>query len=135
MGSGMTIAMAVARIANLIPTYRSPVLKGDGVYVLTPADTLPEQFRAAQRDRTAHYMTTMDGPTARTKPDHAPRFVVTSYGAVICWVTLDGRTHYADLRDPVTLPMSARGPARVRAVRRHLDAVRAVWPERFTLED
>lgn len=134
MSGNMTIATAVERIARLTPTYRSPTLKGEGAYVLTSPNELPEQFREAQRERTEHYRFSADPLTARTKPDHAPQYVVTSYGVVIAWVTLDGRTHFADL-DAIldALPGDAPGP-RLRTIQRHQQAVRAVWPERFGLD-
>lgn len=124
----MTIATALQRIENLTPTYLSPVLKGEGVYVLSSPAELPEEFRAAQKERTEHYMTAEDRTTARTLPGHAPRYIVTSYGLPIAWVTLDGRTHYTE-----NLGNHFEG-ARLRAVRRHQDAVRAAWPERFGLD-
>jgi hypothetical protein len=123
----MTITTALQRIERLIPTYLSPILKGEGVWVLTSPAELPEEFRQAQEERTRHYMTTDDRATARTAPGHAPRYIVTSYTVPIAWVTVDGRTHYAE----GAAMGEGRTSARWRAIRRHQDAVRAVWPERF----
>ena len=68
-------------------------------------------------------------------PPHAPSYYVTSYGVLIGWVTLDGRTHVAtddDIRrDLAGLRACQRGLARERAIIRHRDMVRAVWPERM----
>jgi hypothetical protein len=128
----MTITTALDRITHLIPTYLSPNLVGDGVWVCTPAETLPEQFRASQEERTAVYLTPHLNPLVRrTQPDHALRYLVTSYGVPIAWVTLDGRTHYAD--DPRTPGGYTSGP-RYRAMLRHRNAVRAAWPARFALD-
>ncbi len=128
----MNLTTAVDRIAHLIPTYRSRNLVGTGVWVLTPPTEVPEYLRVEQRDRNVQYMRTGD----RTAPSYAPRYVVTSYGVLIAWVTLDGRTHYAsDAEVTAGAGPTVNGTsARRRAIARHLSAVRAVWPERFALD-
>lgn len=131
MSSGMTIKTAVERIARLIPTYRSPVLKGDGVWVLTSPAELPPELRTVQEERTRHYMTATDG-TGRTMPGHAPRYIVTSYGMLIAWVSLDGRTHFPS---GAAIGEGLHAPARWAAIRRHQEAVRGVWPDRFALDE
>ena len=127
-----TVSTALDRIARLIPVRAagSSHLTGDYAAVCTPWQTLPEQFQAAQRDRTAFYMT--HGGRVPNGPDggdelatRAPRYVVTSYGVPIAWVTLDGRTHFADL---------SGGDSKPRAMWRHQTAIRAAWPERFALD-
>ncbi len=125
----MNLTTAVDRIAHLIPTYRSPNLVGDGVWVLTSPSELPEQFREAQEERTGAYSAFGD----RTVPSYAPRYVVTSYGVLIAWVTLDGRTHYAE--DWSIIDHVYGNVRRLRTVQRHRAAVRAVWPERFELDE
>lgn len=125
MGSGMTIGTALERIAHLVPTYRSPVLKGEGVWVLTSPAELPPELRALQAERTAYYMSHDWTEGHRTNPPEAPRYVVTSYSVPIGWVSLDGRTHFP--------AVTGSRSARTAAIRRHQEAVRAVWPERFAL--
>jgi hypothetical protein len=122
----MTLATALQRIARLTPASSANVT-GQGAYVLTPSARLPEPLRAAQEARTHHYLTT-SGPEARTGPANAPAYFVTSYGVLIAWVTLDGQTHYAH-RSTLSGMRSPQG----RAQRRHQNAVRASWPERFPL--
>jgi hypothetical protein len=126
----MTITTALDRITHLIPTYLSRNLVGDGVWVCTPAETLPEQFRWLQRERTAFYLSP-EG--SRVGPDRGLRYIVTSYGVPIAWVTLDGRTHYTGNADILSAP-EAKPVGRLRAIIRHRDAVRAAWPARFALD-
>lgn len=144
-----TVRTALDRIARLIPTYpqtASPSrLKGDGVWVLSyshPSEhdvhPLPPELADAQRRRTAAYL----AGESRTSVPEAPRYVVWSYGVPIAWVTLDGRTHYIHMTQmdeesgefsrPDTLadlPMSA-----LRTIKRHRDAIRASWPDRFGID-
>jgi hypothetical protein len=127
----MNLTTAVDRIAHLIPTYRSPNLVGKGVWVLTPPSELPEAFEPSQRMRNHEYRTT----GSRTTPGYATRYLVTSYGVPIAWVSLDGRTHFLDDVQPHWSREVTDSPARVRAIGRHIDAVRAVWPDRFELDD
>src|SRR5688572_13177758 len=104
--STTTVRTALDRIARLIPVRAagSSYLTGDYAAVCTPWQTLPEQFQAAQRERTAHYLSHHEPPSYGRVPDgdaaelaeRAPRYIVTSYGVPIAWVTLDGRTHYVD---------------------------------------
>ncbi len=131
----MNLTTAVERISHLIPTYRSPNLVGDGVWVLSPPSELPERFRTSQEERTAVYLSTHLTPLQRrTQPDHALRYLVRSYGVPIAWVTLDGRTHFSTLSE-LARNMEHWSPARARAVIRHQRAVRAVWPDRFAHND
>jgi hypothetical protein len=126
----MTLATALQRIARLTPASSANVT-GQGAYVLTPSARLPEPLRAAQEARTHHYLTT-SGPEARTGPAHAPAYVVTSYGVLVAWVTLDGQTHYTTWAD-LARTMEHLSSVRRHAVIRHLQAVRASWPMRFPL--
>ena len=127
--SRTTVATALQRIAMLTPvTATGPSrLTGDGVYVCTPVVTVPDDFRAAQELRTAIYMKTgrRDARGFHVR-QVAPRYIVTSYGVPIAWVTLDGRTHYAHVADG-----SEHSGARLR----HQAAIRAAWPERFRLDE
>lgn len=122
----MNLTTALSRIENLIPTYRSPNLVGNGAWVLTHPSEVPEYLRVEQRDRNVAYTRTGD----RNAPAYAPRYFVTSYGVLIAWVTLDGRTHYASAEDihVATENVSVR---RYRTVIGHRNSVRAAWPARF----
>lgn len=127
MSERLTVADVIARAGNLIPNARaaSPSrLSTHAAWVLTDPATLPEPFRAAQEARTIVYLAT----GSRTEPGHAVAYWVTSYGTPIAWVTLDGRTHYAD--DVDCLPFTRQHST----VIRHRDAIRAVWPERFLVD-
>jgi hypothetical protein len=128
-----TVTTGLQRAARLIPFRAAGPSRLTGEYgaVCTPAVTVPAELRQGQEDRTAHYLATR-GPSARSKPDHAPRYWVTSYGVVIAWVTLDGRTHYADDAD-LSRGLSHVYPATVRTLIRHRDTIRAAWPGRFAM--
>lgn len=129
-----TVATALARIANLTPTYpqtSSPSrLKGEGVWVLSyaygnEAHPLPTDLADAQRRRTASYMA---GGT-RTDVPEAPRYVVWSYDEPIAWVTLDGRTHF-----PLLSRIDPSRRVHIRTMQRQQDAIRASWPESFGID-
>ena len=125
--STVTVSTGLQRAARLIPfRARGACLTGDYGAVLSPVNSVPEMFREAQAERTAYYCDPANGweQGFRCKPDHAPRYWVTSYGVVIAWVTLDGRTHYAHVADG-----SEHSAARLR----HQSAIRASWPERFVM--
>jgi hypothetical protein len=126
----VTVTTGIDRASRLIP-FHATHLRGDYGAVLSFAGDMPEQLREAQQRRRETYMTT----GSRTEPADAPRYFVTSYGTLIAWVTLDGQTHFA------TLIPSGRNPRtgalvdtpRDRAMQRHQEAIRAAWPQRFTM--
>lgn len=109
----------VGRAARLIP-FDAGTLRGDGVWVLTPAATVPERFAELQRARSEAYLSTGD----RSAPLDALRYVVTYCGEPIAWITLDGVTHTA-----------ADGEISSPVARRHRDAMAAALPERFRMRD
>lgn len=109
---------AAARAVNLTP-FDAGTLKGEGVYVLTPPQTIPARFQDDQRARTEAYCAT----TARLSPPYAPRYIISSNGTPIVWVTCDGRMHH--------LPPSEATPA----ARRHLEMLLHSMPRRFALSE
>jgi hypothetical protein len=140
--TAVTVTKGLQRAARLIPfrTRSASNLAGEYGAVCTPVQTVPAQFREAQAERTAYYMDPANGYAEgfRSKPDHAPRYWVTSYGVPVAWVTLDGRTHYAT-REALTEAWNAHRTARYSgaalfAMLRHRDAIRASWPERFAMD-
>lgn len=134
--STTTVTEGLSRAANLIPFRAAGASRLTGEYgaVCTPAVTVPEQFRAAQEERTAYYMSHDWTEGHRSKPDHAPRYWVTSYGVPIAWVTLDGRTHFAPDWELVSYPNGDPIDAsQFRTMLRHRDVIRAAWPARFLM--
>lgn len=130
-----TVAEGLRRASHLIPFHAagSSNLQGEYGAVCTPASTVPARFRDAQEERTAYYLSHTWEEGNRCKPDHAPRYWVTSYGVPIAWVTLDGRAHFAD---DETLRAASLSDWRVRqlaAMTKHRDAIRASWPARFAM--
>jgi hypothetical protein len=134
--STVTVTTGLDRAARLIPfrTAGASRLTGEYGAVLSPAETMPEQFRQGQRDRTAYYLAPANGweQGFRCKPDHAVRYYVTSYGVPIAWVTLDGRTHFAD-DSAMARGLGFATYHTADAMRRHREAIRASWPERFAI--
>ncbi|MDB5733352.1 MAG: hypothetical protein JWQ03_3247 [Variovorax sp.] len=118
----ITVTEALRRIGMLTPA-RSGKLIGEGAYVLSPASGLPDQqnLRELQRERSDAYMLTGD----RSAPGYAPSYWVTSNGALIAWVSLDGAHHFTDPRDwGIRLDVPA-----ARAMMRHQDVIRAAWDQ------
>jgi hypothetical protein len=123
-----TVAEGLQRAARLTPfaTRSASNLAGNYGAVCSPWQTMPAELQQAQRDRTAYYMSHGPEEGNRSQPDHAPRYYVTSYGVLIAWVTLDGRTHYAE--------GIGENIVQAKAMWRHRDAIRASWPERFVMD-
>lgn len=109
---------APGRARNLTP-FETKTLRGDYAAVCSPVRTMPEQLRGAQQRRTETYMS----GGGRMSPPDAPRYYVTSSGALIAWVTMDGGVHYV------------ADETLTRTARRHLALIRTVWPTRFAVSD
>jgi hypothetical protein len=149
--STTTVTTALNRIARLTPVRArgASYLTGDYAAVCTPAVIVPEAhgLRQAQQERTAWYLSHHEAPTYGRVPNdaegpggdalaaRAPRYVVTSYGAPIAWVTLDGRTHYGTPASDVARVINQYGSAAWRAAVRHREAISEAWPERFQLDE
>lgn len=119
-----TVTEGLRRAAMLTPfaTRSASNLRGDCGAVCSHIGSMPERFRDAQSRRHHAYMTT----GSRNQPADAVRYFVTSYGVPIAWVTLDGRTHYAQ--------GWSRAQEESRAMLRHQAAIRASWPDRFVMD-
>lgn len=129
--STVTVSTGLQRAAMLTP-FRAAgrsYLTGDYGAVCSYPPDMPEQFREAQRRRNLAYMST----GARNEPADAVRYYVTSYGVPIAWVTLDGRTHYIDDVQPFWYREVTDSPAQTATMTRHIDAIRASWPDRFVM--
>lgn len=132
--SRVTVTIGIDRAARLIP-FDAGNLRGDYAAVCSPVQTVPAELQDAQRERTAFYMSHTWEEGNRTNPPHAPRYFVTSYGRLIAWVTLDGRTHKVpdwDLTDYGNGDPTE--PHVWRTMRRHRDAITALWPEQFEMD-
>ena len=127
-----TVRTAHDRIARLTPV-RSATLRGDYLAVCSPGSDAPAFLAVEHQDRRATYRRT----GARNLPGYAPRYYVTYQGMLLAWVTLDGKTHYAeklDARDILGRRDNDHVRAAFRTAWRHQDRIRNTWPERFVMD-